>query len=73
MVISEMLPKLTLWAIGTERESCLHRAHRDLALGEGELILENHLSLLLLPLCPIVLLVCLPFSFSFVKFPIFDI
>lgn len=33
ILVSEMLPKLTLWAVGTERECCLYHAHRDLAGG----------------------------------------
>lgn len=34
MVVSEMLPELTLWAIGAEGEGCLYPVHRYLAGGE---------------------------------------
>lgn len=60
MVISELLPKPALWAIGAEREGCLCHAHRDSAggglLGEGVDTGKSHVWSVFsfFPLCPVV-------------------
>lgn len=58
ILVSEVLPKLTLWAVGTERECCLYHAHRDLA--GGRLIPANHPA----GLCLLFLLFALWFGFA---------